>query len=237
MAQSQISRTLRDEASVSRISLILSQESFDSRRSLGRRICEEFSFVGPSGRLQLAGCLKALAELADRRSDIVLPAPASPAVDNRPRLLGAGVPEPEGVPARLAGIDGLEFRLVEGAGDRAVWNTLMATEHPHGMATFAGQQLRYLVGSDLGCLGAAGFSAAALRVSARDRWIGWDDGMRRDNLHRVVCLNRFLIRPSVALPAPGQPCARPHPASASPRLPGALRSSAVSGGELRRRGL
>ena len=200
MAQSQISRTLRAEASVSRISSILSQESFDSRRSLGRRICEEFSFVGPSGRPQLAGCMKALAELAERRSDIVLPAPAATPVDNRPRLLGAGVPEPEGVPARLAGIDGLEFRLVEDAGDRAVWNTLVATEHPHGMATFAGCQLRYLVGSDRGWLGAAGFSAAALRVSARDRWIGWDDGMRRDNLHRVVCLNRFLIRPSVRCP-------------------------------------
>ncbi|MCY3672554.1 MAG: DUF4338 domain-containing protein, partial [Alphaproteobacteria bacterium] len=200
MAQSQISRTLRNEASVERIASILSLEQFDSRRSLGRRICEEFSFVGPSGRPQLAGCLKALAELAGRRPEIALPPPASPAVDGRPRLLEAGVPEPEGAPAELAAIGRLEFRPVEGAGDRAVWNTLISAEHPHGLAVFAGCQIRYLVGSEFGWLGAAGFSAAALRLAARDRWIGWDDGARRDGLHRVVCLSRFLIRPSVRCP-------------------------------------
>ena len=35
---------------------------------------------------------------------------------------------------------------------------------------------------------------------ARDRWIGWDDAGRRGHLQRVVCLSRFLIRPSVRCP-------------------------------------
>ena len=42
--------------------------------------------------------------------------------------------------------------------------------------------------------------AAALRGAARDRWIGWDDAGRRGHLQRVVCLSRFLIRPSVRCP-------------------------------------
>ena len=84
--------------------------------------------------------------------------------------------------------------------ERAVWNTLIAREHPHGMTTFAGCQVRYLVGSAHGWLAAAGFSAAALRVAARDRWIGWDDEGRRSDLERVVCLSRFLVRPSVRCP-------------------------------------
>ena len=50
MAQSQIIRTLRDEAAVSRIAGILSRERFDSRSALGRRICEEFSFLDARGR-------------------------------------------------------------------------------------------------------------------------------------------------------------------------------------------
>lgn len=49
-------------------------------------------------------------------------------------------------------------------------------------------------------VGAMGFSAAALRVNARDHWIAWDDEQRRAHLERVVCLNRFLIRPSVRCP-------------------------------------
>ena len=81
-----------------------------------------------------------------------------------------------------------------------MWNTLVAREHPHGMTTFASRRLRYLVGSAHGWLGAAGFSAAALRVAARDRWMAWDDGARRSHLDRVVCLSRFLVRPSVRCP-------------------------------------
>ena len=72
----------------------------------------------------------------------------------------------------------------------------MAREHPHGVATFAGCQVRYLVGSAHGWLGAAGV-AAALRVACRDRWIAWSEERRREELRRVVCLSRFLIRPSV----------------------------------------
>ena len=197
MAQSQISRTLRDEAAVSRISAILSQEQFDSRSALGRRVCEEFSFLDVRGRPQLAGCMKALGALAERVPGIALPPPRAPAIRNRPRQLEADVPEPEQVPAHPARIRALEVIVVANAADRALWNTLIAREHPHGMTTFAGRQVRYLVGSAHGWLGAAGFSAAALRVAARERWIGWDDEGRGAHLDRVVCLSRFLIRPCV----------------------------------------
>ncbi|MGZ6292354.1 MAG: IS4 family transposase, partial [Syntrophales bacterium] len=60
-----------------------------------------------------------------------------------------------------------------------------------------GRQLRYLVGSEHGWLAAMGFGAAALHLQDRDRWIGWDYEMRRAQLHRVVGLSRFLIRPEV----------------------------------------
>ena len=200
MSQSQISRTLRDEASVARVASILSRERFDSRSALGRRICEEISFTDARGRPQLAGRMKALGALAERVPDIVLPPPKASAPERRPRLLKTDVPEPEGVPAHPARIRDLGIVAVADAADRALWNTLMAGEHPRGMTTFAGCQVRYLVGSAHGWLGAAGFAAAALRAAARDRWIGWDDAGCRDHLQRVVCLSRFLIRPSVRCP-------------------------------------
>ena len=197
MARSQISRSLRGAAARSRIVAILSRERFDSRRALSRRVCEEFSFVDAAGRLQVAGCLKALTALAGGTPELVLPPPQVAAVNNRPRQLAADVPEPVGVPSHPTQIDGLEVTVVTSASQRAVWNTLIAREHPHGVTTFAGCQVRYLVGSAHGWLGAAGFSAAALRLSARERWIGWSDEQRRDHLDRIVCLSRFLIRPSV----------------------------------------
>ena len=138
MAQSQISRTLRGAAERERVAAILSQERFGSRRAFGRRICREFSFVDAAGRLQVSGCLKALSTLAGEDPGIVLPPPAAEAVDRTPRLLPDGVEEPSGVPPHPSQIRGLEIAAAASASDRALWNTLIAREHPRGLATCGG---------------------------------------------------------------------------------------------------
>lgn len=58
-----------------------------------------------------------------------------------------------------------------------------------------GAQVRYLVYSASGCLGAVGFSAAAWKTKPRDAWIGWSAAQREKNLHLVVNNSRFLILP------------------------------------------
>lgn len=77
------------------------------------------------------------------------------------------------------------------------WNELIAREHPQGERRLVGRQLKYLVGSAHGWLGAVGFSASALYLEARDRWIGWDARQRLAHEGRVVNLSRLLIRSSV----------------------------------------
>ena len=161
-------------------------------------MCAEFGFQDRRGRFQVAGCLKALRVLEARSEAIVLPPPQTASVRSGPSLLETPIALPVGVPKRLSEIAELEIVAVSSREERRVWNTLMAREHPHGITTFAGCQMRYLVGSGHGVLGAAGFSAAALRLAARERWMAWDDGQRREHLDRVVCLSRFLIRPGVA---------------------------------------
>ena len=78
-----------------------------------------------------------------------------------------------------------------------LWNEMMENDHPRGAGLLVGRQIRYLVQSDHGVLGGFAFSAAALHLRDRDRWIGWTLESRRDNLHWVVNMNRFLIRPDV----------------------------------------
>jgi hypothetical protein len=78
------------------------------------------------------------------------------------------------------------------------WNELIVGEHPQGQRSLVGQQLKYLVTSEYGWLGAVGFSASALRLQARDCWIGWTSEQRRRHQDRVVNLSRFLIRPCVS---------------------------------------
>ena len=171
-----------------------------SRTELARSLCWRYRFRDPRGHLQVSTCLKALRDL-EREGHFELPAPQLDIVSHwRERRLPGPVPEPDRVPADVRSIRGLRLVLVqpEAVEDMLIWNELIAREHPQGNRRLVGRQLKYLVGSTHGWLGAVGFSASALRLEARDGWIGWTADERRTHQDRVVNLSRFLIRRSVA---------------------------------------
>ena len=194
---SQIQRTLNETASIHRVAEILAAEEFASRGALGRRVCREFGFTDGRGRPQVAGCLKALGVIARRSDRIVLPPPARSPIPRTPIRLEGPVPPPVAVPESLRALGGLTVEVVGDRTHRRLWNTLIADEHPNGLTTFAGCQMRYLVRADPGWLGAVGFSASAFHLKARDRWMAWSASQRDAARNRVVCMSRFLIRPSV----------------------------------------
>ncbi len=163
----------------------------------GRRVCQRFGFLDARGQPQLASCLRALRTL-DAAGQIRLPAPRHNHRRCRPRGLGRPVPPPVGVPARVDQLCGLALIEVSDSAQRGIWNELMRSEHPRGAVQHAGAQLRYLLVSEQGVLGAFGFAAAALALAARDAFIGWDADQRGRQLHRVLGLSRFLIRPGAA---------------------------------------
>jgi hypothetical protein len=103
------------------------------------------------------------------------------------------------VPKRVDQIQGLRLHLLSGQEDalHPLWNDLMIAQHPCGDAPLVGAQLRYLIGSDHGWLGALGFGPAAFALAARDQWIGWDTPARLSHLREVVGLSRLLIRQEV----------------------------------------
>jgi hypothetical protein len=103
------------------------------------------------------------------------------------------------VPERAEQVQGL--RLVEVCREQEelfrTWNELIETEHPLHDSRMVGRQMRYLIGSEHGWLGALGFGSCALRLRPRDEWIGWDERSRRQYQDRVLDMRRFLIRPKV----------------------------------------
>lgn len=82
----------------------------------------------------------------------------------------------------------------------STWWAMMEAHHPLGAGPLCGAQMRYLVESEAGYVGALSFSAPAWRLSARDTWIGWDDKTRQAGLSKVVANTRFLILPGVRVP-------------------------------------
>ncbi|MCP4967706.1 MAG: DUF4338 domain-containing protein [bacterium] len=90
---------------------------------------------------------------------------------------------------------GLRLSPVTDKGASRLWNGLIDRYHYLGYTPLPGAQVRYLIESDQGLLGALGFGAAAWKVASRDRWIGWDRAGREAHLGRVLNNARFLLLP------------------------------------------
>jgi len=156
----------------------------------------------PTGRLAVASGKVALRKL-DRRGLLALPARKGGGKrSHRLRPSGQPLPAVRDVPKKVQQVRGLSLYLLSGHEDslHGVWNDLMITQHPCGDAPLVSTQLRYLIGSKHGWLGALGFGPAAFVLGARDQWIGWSTAARLQNLRQAVCLSRLLIRREVHCP-------------------------------------
>lgn len=194
--QNLIKRTLKRPENTEIVRQLLADRGPLTRAELVDLVCDHFDFVDARGRRQRSTCAKALRDLA-RYGLFELPEPSggTRGPGTNPRRLPEAVPPPRDVPSTAGAVEGLHLVVVESDEHIRIWNEMMIREHPRGFVRLAGHQVRYLIASDHGWLGALGFGAAALHLRDRDDWIGWDHELRFEQLHRVVNLSRFLIRP------------------------------------------
>lgn len=185
------------EAILERIRCRVQEDAGLTRTGLSREVAQWLDWRDAHGRVKDMNCRVALLKL-ERRGLVQLP--AARAVSFAPAVGGASAVAPSvHIDCTLAALGPIELVAVQDKADSTVWGALMR-QHPLGGAQLCGAQLRYLVRSAAGDLGALSFSAAAWRLAARDAHIGWDDARRRDALPLVVNNSRFLILPGVRVP-------------------------------------
>ena len=194
--QNLIKQKLSQPESVVVVQQILEDNEDAPRSAIAERVCEHFAFFNTFGRPQKSGCLKALREL-ERIGRFQLPEARRHSPKTDPRRLTEPVEAPQNIPSAAGRIQELQLIRVETDTEVRIWNELMIQEHPRGAGPLVGAQIRYLICSEHGWLGGLGYSASALQLKDRDQWIGWDAQTRRQQLHRVINLSRFLIRSSV----------------------------------------
>lgn len=170
------------------------------RAEITRQVCERLGWVDARGRLKIAGAAVALRRF-HRKGWIELPPPRSTSPALGPLSLPEDLrPLQPSLKGPLSALGPVRLEPVLQRADARLWNALIAHYHYQGHSRFCGAQLRYLLHSEHGVLGALGFSAAALALRDRDPWIGWSPGQRRDNRHLVVNNSRFLLLPWVRVP-------------------------------------
>ena len=192
-----VKQTLAKPENTQLVVALLKAEVPPSRNGLARELCRRLDLRDPKGDWQMASTSKALRVL-EVQGLWQLPKPRSqPAREWHPTRLDHPVATPTELPELLQEVRGLRLLEVTDEEHLRIWNELMLTEHPLKDCRLVGRQLRYLLGSDHGWLGALGFGSAALYLEGRDNWIGCNSSQRSQYLERVLNMNRFLIRPMV----------------------------------------
>ena len=173
-----------------------------SRWKLSRQLCEALGWKQPNGALRDVVC-RGLLLLLDRAGEIALP-------PVRRQILGQcrnarTRPEPMLIDTTpltmpLSALGGIEIQSVRRTADELLFNSLMEQHHYLGYQQPVGEHLKYLVWAQQRPVACLAWSSSPRHLGARDRYIGWSQLARQQNISRIAYNTRYLILPWVKVP-------------------------------------
>jgi hypothetical protein len=92
---------------------------------------------------------------------------------------------------------------VDDARQIKVWDELLARHHYLGPSRLVGESMRYFATVDGQPVALIGFSGAALKVTVRDQFIGWQPEQQIERLKYIANNARFVILPGYNVPNMG----------------------------------
>lgn len=189
-------------AEVEVVAQVVAEGQQASRAQLMDRVCRCLDWRRPSGALKIREC-RDLLERLQHEGFLQLPPKRAtgrpPGSRTRVPQTARGEPGPV-LTGSVGAYGAVSVELVDDRQDHLWWRELVGRYHYLGYRVPFGAHLRYLVfvsQPERAVVAALQVSSAAWRLAVRDRWIGWDDATRGQNLQRVVNHSRFVILPWV----------------------------------------
>ena len=90
--------------------------------------------------------------------------------------------------------------MISRSDQEPLWDQLVSSYHYLGYQNLLGHRLKYFAYINDRPVAALSWSAAALKLAARDCFIGWSSDQRKQHLQQVACNSRFLVMPWVRIP-------------------------------------
>ena len=170
-----------------------------SRMELVRTICENLEWFTASGSGKVEACFRLLEKL-ESQGIIRLPEKQiqMARTSSRNGLSISRRTEPgEKITGTLKALGTVWLDIAKAKEEADLFNEYIYRYHYLKYKRPFGYRLRYFVRCEQGLLGCVLFSGAAKALRARDRWIGWADEQRLNNLAWLIGNSRFLIFPWV----------------------------------------
>jgi hypothetical protein len=180
---------------------LINQHPDLSRRRLSVKLCEAWNWYQANGHPRDMVCRGLMLEL-HRRELIPLPprrqTPTNPFVHRcRPKRI-----EISQTPlcASLKEMGPVELRQVRRSAEESLVKSLIEVHHYLGYTQPVGEHLMYLVSAQGRPIGCFCWSSAPRHLGPRDRYIGWSQQARKENIRFIAYQSRFLILPWVRVP-------------------------------------
>ena len=101
------------------------------------------------------------------------------------------------ITASLKELKPFEIRQVRGTDQGRLYDSLIEEHHYLGYCHPVGEHLKYLVFYQDRPVACFAFCSAPRHIGSRDRFIGWNQEQRKQNLHLMAYNTRFLLLPWV----------------------------------------
>ncbi len=181
------------EVDMALIRRIIADNPNMSRSALSREVCRKLAWYKPDGGLKEMRCRVVMIQM-HKDGLIQLPAPRK-TINFRKAIEHTQRTEPQSeIACRVDFLSDIRLELVSKA-TTSIWNEYIDRYHYLGYTRLPGSQLRYISYANNQIVACLGFGAAAWKTAPRDKFIGWNEEQRKNNLHLIVNNVRFLILP------------------------------------------
>lgn len=173
-----------------------------SLRELGHTICEHLNWRTPKGEYKIQSCLTALEQMQDAGLVALPKKRARKKTKQKATTWTEHTCEQAPISCDLKELYPISIRPVTDPEDSSLWNEYVDRYHYLNYRRPVASYIKYFITSGSGneeiILGCLLFSLSGSRsLQDRDKWIGWTDHQRKNQLNLVLTNNRFLIFPWV----------------------------------------
>jgi hypothetical protein len=190
------------EADIESLRKLIAENPAASRNRLSILVCQAWNWTQANGNLRDMVC-RGLLLLLHRKGLIELPPirfkPRNNVIERRKSVPRSFLTWTL-IETSLSNLRPLEFRQVRRTAEEGLCESLIETHHYLGYVQPVGEHLKYMIyarGTPVACMA---WSSAPRHIGVRDRFIGWNQEVRRRNIHLLAYNTRYLILPWVKVP-------------------------------------
>ncbi len=186
---------------VNYIKKYIAQNPHYSRTRISQELCKKWNWVYSNGSFKEQVCRGYLLAL-ERAGHIQLPAkkcnPYNPLAKRaKPKKIHI---DETIISGSIKSHQPFSFVQVRNTQQEPLYNSLIEHYHYLGYVHPVGEHLKYLIFFQDRVIACISFCSAPRHIGSRDKYIGWDQHTRKQNIHLIVYNTRFLILPWVKIP-------------------------------------